>query len=292
MSAQLFEYCLLRSLDPQDLKLSLEYRGIENLFCAGQFNGSSGYEEAACQGLMAGINAALKIKGENPLVLGRDEAYIGVLIDDLVTKGTNEPYRIMTSRAEYRLLLRQDNADQRLTEKAYKIGLATEERYQRYLNKKEAVEKEKERLERKSLSPAELKDFLISHGTTEVEGRTSLMDLLKRPQISYEDLREIDDETRPELSYHEVTQLEVEIKYEGYIRKQLQQIERYKRLEDKKLDENLDYEAIDGLRIEAKQKLSQIKPLSIGQASRISGVSPADINVLMVYLEKKRRQGN
>ena len=279
-------------IDPQDLKLSLEYRGIENLFCAGQFNGSSGYEEAACQGLMAGINAALKIKGENPLVLGRDEAYIGVLIDDLVTKGTNEPYRIMTSRAEYRLLLRQDNADQRLTEKAYKIGLATEERYQRYLNKKEAVEKEKERLERKSLSPAELKDFLISHGTTEVEGRTSLMDLLKRPQISYEDLREIDDETRPGLSYHEVTQLEVEIKYEGYIRKQLQQIERYKRLEDKKLDENLDYEAIDGLRIEAKQKLSQIKPLSIGQASRISGVSPADINVLMVYLEKKRRQGN
>ncbi len=279
-------------IDPQDLKLSLEYRGIENLFCAGQFNGSSGYEEAACQGLMAGINAALKIKGENPLVLGRDEAYIGVLIDDLVTKGTNEPYRIMTSRAEYRLLLRQDNADQRLTEKAYEIGLATEERYQRYLNKKEAVEKEKERLERKSLSPAELKDFLISHGTTEVEGRTSLMDLLKRPQISYEDLREIDDETRPELSYHEVTQLEVEIKYEGYIRKQLQQIERYKRLEDKKLDENLDYEAIDGLRIEAKQKLSQIKPLSIGQASRISGVSPADINVLMVYLEKKRRQGN
>ena len=279
-------------IDPQDLKLSLEYRGIENLFCAGQFNGSSGYEEAACQGLMAGINAALKIKGEKPFVLGRDEAYIGVLIDDLVTKGTNEPYRIMTSRAEYRLLLRQDNADQRLTEKAYKIGLATEERYQRYLNKKEAVEKEKERLERKSLSPAELKDFLISHGTTEVEGRTSLMDLLKRPQISYEDLREIDDETRPELSYHEVTQLEVEIKYEGYIRKQLQQIERYKRLEDKKLDENLDYEAIDGLRIEAKQKLSQIKPLSIGQASRISGVSPADINVLMVYLGKKRRQGN
>ena len=279
-------------IDPQDLKLSLEYRGIENLFCAGQFNGSSGYEEAACQGLMAGINAALKIKGEKPFVLGRDEAYIGVLIDDLVTKGTNEPYRIMTSRAEYRLLLRQDNADQRLTEKAYKIGLATEERYQRYLNKKEAVEKEKERLERKSLTPAELKDFLISHGTTEVEGRTSLMDLLKRPQISYEDLREIDDETRPELSYHEVTQLEVEIKYEGYIRKQLQQIERYKRLEDKKLDENLDYEAIDGLRIEAKQKLSQIKPLSIGQASRISGVSPADINVLMIYLEKKRRQGN
>ena len=279
-------------IDPQDLKLSLEYRGIENLYCAGQFNGSSGYEEAACQGLMAGINAVQKIKGEEPFILGRDEAYIGVLIDDLVTKGTNEPYRIMTSRAEYRLLLRQDNADQRLTEKAYKVGLVTEERYQRYLDKKEAVRKEKERLAAKSLGPAELKDFLISRGTTEVEGRTSFLELLKRPQINYSDLKEIDDETRPELSYHEETQLEVEIKYEGYIKKQLQQIERYKKLEDRKLSEDLDYENIDGLRIEAKQKLSQVRPLSIGQASRISGVSPADINVLMVYLEKKRREKN
>ena len=279
-------------IDPQDLKLSLEYRGIENLYCAGQFNGSSGYEEAACQGLMAGINAVQKIKGEEPFILGRDEAYIGVLIDDLVTKGTNEPYRIMTSRAEYRLLLRQDNADQRLTEKAYKVGLVTEERYQRYLDKKEAVRKEKERLAAKSLGPAELNDFLISRGTTEVEGRTSFLELLKRPQINYSDLKEIDDETRPELSYHEETQLEVEIKYEGYIKKQLQQIERYKKLEDRKLSEDLDYENIDGLRIEAKQKLSQVRPLSIGQASRISGVSPADINVLMVYLEKKRREKN
>ena len=279
-------------IDPQDLKLSLEYRGIEGLFAAGQFNGSSGYEEAACQGLMAGINAVLKVKGEEPFVLGRDEAYIGVLIDDLVTKGTNEPYRIMTSRAEYRLLLRQDNADQRLTEKSYRLGLASEERYQRYLKKKEAVEEEKKRLANKTLGPAELKDFLLSHGTSEVEGRTSFMDLLKRPQISYEDLKEIDDETRPELSYHERTQLEVEIKYEGYITKQIQQIERYKRLEDRKLSEDLDYEAIDGLRIEARQKLCQVRPLSIGQASRISGVSPADINVLMVYLEKKRREKN
>ena len=277
-------------IDPQDLKLSLEYKGIENLYCAGQFNGSSGYEEAACQGLMAGINAALKIEGKDPFILGRDEAYIGVLIDDLVTKGTNEPYRIMTSRAEYRLLLRQDNADQRLTEKSYKIGLATEERYNRYLKKKEAVAKEKVRLQEKSLPADELKDFLISHGTTEVEGRTTFLDLLKRPQINYEDLAEIDDDTRPDLSYHEVTQLEVEIKYEGYIRKQLQLIERYKRLEDRKLDEDLDYDSIDGLRLEARQKLGQVRPLSMGQASRISGVSPADINVLMVYLEKKRRE--
>ncbi|MBQ2161167.1 MAG: tRNA uridine-5-carboxymethylaminomethyl(34) synthesis enzyme MnmG, partial [Firmicutes bacterium] len=259
-------------------------------FCAGQFNGSSGYEEAACQGLMAGINAVLKIKGENPFILGRDEAYIGVLIDDLVTKGTNEPYRIMTSRAEYRLLLRQDNADQRLTEKSYKLGLATKERYDRYLKKKEAVEAEMERLKNKSLGAADLKDFLLSRGTTEVEGRTTFMELLKRPQISYADLKEIDDETRPELSYHEITQLEVEIKYEGDIKKQLQQIERYKKLEEKRLDEDLDYESIDGLRLEARQKLSKIRPSSIGQASRISGVSPADINVLMVYLEKKRRE--
>ncbi|MBQ4468434.1 MAG: tRNA uridine-5-carboxymethylaminomethyl(34) synthesis enzyme MnmG [Firmicutes bacterium] len=277
-------------IDPLDLKPSLEYKGLEGLFCAGQFNGSSGYEEAACQGLMAGINAVLKIKGENPFILGRDEAYIGVLIDDLVTKGTNEPYRIMTSRAEYRLLLRQDNADQRLTEKSYKLGLATKERYDRYLKKKEAVEAEMERLKNKSLGAADLKDFLLSRGTTEVEGRTTFMELLKRPQISYADLKEIDDETRPELSYHEITQLEVEIKYEGYIKKQLQQIERYKKLEEKRLDEDLDYESIDGLRLEARQKLSKIRPSSIGQASRISGVSPADINVLMVYLEKKRRE--
>ena len=277
-------------IDPLDLKPSLEYKGLEGLFCAGQFNGSSGYEEAACQGLMAGINAVLKIKGQNPFILGRDEAYIGVLIDDLVTKGTNEPYRIMTSRAEYRLLLRQDNADQRLTEKSYKLGLATKERYDRYLKKKEAVEAEMERLKNKSLGASDLKDFLLSRGTTEVEGRTTFMELLKRPQISYANLKEIDDETRPELSYHEITQLEVEIKYEGYIKKQLQQIERYKKLEEKRLDEDLDYESIDGLRLEARQKLSKIRPSSIGQASRISGVSPADINVLMVYLEKKRRE--
>lgn len=276
-------------IDPQDLKLNLETRFIENLFCAGQFNGSSGYEEAAAQGLMAGINASLKISGKNPLILGRDEAYIGVLIDDLVTKGTNEPYRIMTSRAEYRLVLRQDNADLRLTDKGYAIGLASSERYQRYLTKKNNVAMEAERLRNKTLTPAEVNGFLEKHGTTIVSSRISMEEMLKRPQIQYEDLAEIDDETRPALSYHEITQLEVQIKYEGYIKKQIAQIERFKRLEDKKLSQDIDYSTIEGLRIEAYQKLNQIKPVSVGQASRISGVSPADINVLLVYLEKKRR---
>ena len=278
------------SIDPQELKSSLEYKGIENLFCAGQFNGSSGYEEAACQGLIAGINAALKIEGKDPFILGRDEAYIGVLIDDLVTKGTNEPYRIMTSRAEYRLLLRQDNADQRLTEKSYKIGLASEERYQRYLRKREKVAKEKERLMETSVKADVPNPFLISHESAEIEGRATLFDILKRPEISYRDLLEVDGGPEEKLSYHEITQLEVEIKYEGYIKKQLQQIERYKKLEGKRLSEDLDYYSIEGLRTEAKQKLDKIRPSSIGQASRISGVSPADINVLMVYLEKKRRE--
>ena len=276
-------------IDPQDLKLNLEYRTIENLFCAGQCNGSSGYEEAAAQGLMAGINAVLKISGKNPFILGRNEAYIGVLIDDLVTKGTNEPYRIMTSRAEYRLVLRQDNADLRLTEKSYSIGLATKERYQRYLKKKEDVDREMDRLENISVGPKEANEFLEAHGTAPIAGRVSLAELLKRPQITYEDLAEIDDTERPDLSYHEVIQLEVQIKYAGYIKKQMQQIERFKKLENKKLDESLDYTGIEGLRIEAVQKLNQMKPVSLGQASRISGVSPADINVLLIYLEKKRR---
>lgn len=278
-------------IDPQDLKLNLESRFIENLFCAGQFNGSSGYEEAAAQGLMAGINACLKISGKKPLVLGRNEAYIGVLIDDLVTKGTNEPYRIMTSRAEYRLVLRQDNADLRLTDKGYAVGLASEERYARYLKKKENVEREMKRLEEKTFLPSEVNDFLETMGTSAVSGRISMAELLKRPQITYESLKAIDDQTRPSLSYHEVTQLEVQIKYEGYINKQLAQIERFKKLEDKRLPQNMDYNLVEGLRIEACQKLKQIKPESVGQASRISGVSPADINVLLIYLEKKRRGG-
>ena len=278
-------------IDPQDLKLNLESRFIENLFCAGQFNGSSGYEEAAAQGLMAGINACLKISGKKPLVLGRNEAYIGVLIDDLVTKGTNEPYRIMTSRAEYRLVLRQDNADLRLTDKGYAVGLAGEERYARYLKKKENVEREMKRLEEKTFLPSEVNDFLETMGTSAVSGRISMAELLKRPQITYESLKAIDDQTRPSLSDHEVTQLEVQIKYEGYINKQLAQIERFKKLEDKRLPQDMNYNLVEGLRIEACQKLNQIKPESVGQASRISGVSPADINVLLIYLEKKRRGG-
>ena len=240
---------------------------------------------------MAGINAVLKISGREPLVLGRDEAYIGVLIDDLVTKGTNEPYRIMTSRAEYRLVLRQDNADQRLTDKGYEVGLATQERYDRYLAKKEAVAREAARLENKYVGPKEADEFLIAHGTTGLNSKVSMAELLRRPQLSYADLAEIDDETRPNLSSHEVTQLEVQIKYEGYIQKQMNQIDRFKKLENKKLQQNFDYNQIEGLRIEAAQKLNQIQPASVGQASRISGVSPADINVLLVYLEKQRRKG-
>ena len=278
-------------IDPLDIKLNLENRHIKNLFCAGQFNGSSGYEEAAAQGLMAGINASLLINGKEPFILDRSEAYIGVLIDDLVTKGTMEPYRIMTSRAEYRLILRQDNADLRLTERSYRIGLATQERFDKVISKKQSVEEERERLKNTKVTPAEINPLLEQWGTTKVEGSISLMELLKRPQISYAGLAAVDN-SRPELAQHIVDHLEVQIKYEGYIRKQLQQIEKFKRLEDKKLSENIDYSQIEGLRIEAKEKLEKFRPLSIGQASRISGVSPADINVLLIYLEKHRRRNN
>ena len=278
-------------IDPLDIKLNLENRHIKNLFCAGQFNGSSGYEEAAAQGLMAGINASLLINGKEPFILDRSEAYIGVLIDDLVTKGTMEPYRIMTSRAEYRLLLRQDNADLRLTERSYRIGLATQERFNKVISKKQSVEEERERLKNTKVTPAEINPLLEQWGTTKVEGSISLMELLKRPQVSYAGLAAVDN-SRPELAQHIVDHLEVQIKYEGYIKKQLQQIEKFKRLEDKKLSENIDYSQIEGLRIEAKEKLKKFRPLSIGQASRISGVSPADINVLLIYLEKHRRRNN
>ena len=278
-------------IDPLDIKLNLENRHIKNLFCAGQFNGSSGYEEAAAQGLMAGINASLLINGKEPFILDRSEAYIGVLIDDLVTKGTMEPYRIMTSRAEYRLLLRQDNADLRLTERSYRIGLAIQERFDKVISKKQSVEEERERLKNTKVTPAEINPLLEQWGTTKVEGSISLMELLKRPQVSYAGLAAVDN-SRPELAQHIVDHLEVQIKYEGYIKKQLQQIEKFKRLEDKKLSENIDYSQIEGLRIEAKEKLKKFRPLSIGQASRISGVSPADINVLLIYLEKHRRRNN
>ena len=275
-------------IDPLDLKVNLENRSIENLFCAGQFNGSSGYEEAAAQGLMAGINAVLKLNGENPFVLDRSEAYIGVLIDDLVTKGTNEPYRIMTSRAEYRLLLRQDNADLRLTEKSYRIGLASEERYQKMLRKKEMLARETERLQRQVVSPDAINPILERCGSTPVQGSVPLIDILRRPEVSYEDTAPADP-GRPPLSFHEAQALGVQIRYEGYIEKQLRQVERFRRLESKALDPDMDYLSIDGLRIEARQKLDQFRPLSVGQASRISGVSPADINVLLIHLERMRR---
>ena len=277
-------------IDPLELKSSLEYRHIRNLFCAGQFNGSSGYEEAAAQGLMAGINAVLAINGKEPFVLDRSEAYIGVLIDDLTTKGTNEPYRIMTSRAEYRLVLRQDNADLRLTEKGKSLGLVTEERYTRYCNKKESVEREIERLEGTYILAKQAGSLLEERGSSPIKERASLADLLRRPEISYESLLPLDPE-RPALSRHAREQIEVQIKYEGYIGKQMQQIQRFRKMEEKKLPQNMDYKLIEGLRIEAVQKLNQLQPSSLGQASRISGVSPADINVLLIHLEKERRKG-
>ena len=276
-------------IDPLDLKVNLENRHIENLFCAGQFNGSSGYEEAAAQGLMAGINAVCKIKEQMPFILDRSEAYIGVLIDDLVTKGTNEPYRIMTSRAEYRLLLRQDNADMRLTERGYAVGLVKKDRYERLLKKKEVVTAEIDRLKKKILQPDVVNPFLEEKGSTPIKSGISLLELLKRPEITYDDTAVIDD-VRPKLSAHQKTMMEVQIKYEGYIIKQQQQIEKFKKLEHKKLSSDLDYFSIEGLRIEARQKLDALRPVSVGQASRISGVSPADINVLLIWLEKMRRQ--
>lgn len=276
-------------IDPLDIKINLENRHIKMMFCAGQFNGSSGYEEAAAQGIMAGINAVLAINGKEPFVLDRSEAYIGVLIDDLVTKGTNEPYRIMTSRAEYRLVLRQDNADLRLTEKSYYLGLATKERFDRLQEKKKAVADELDRLANTKVKPDAINDYLTEWGTTPVDGSVTLLELLKRPQVDYEKLAAVDSE-RPHLSQHAIDNLEVQIKYEGYIKKQMAQIERFKRLEDKKLSPDFDYSEVDGLRNEAKEKLGRMKPLSLGQASRISGVSPADINVLLIHLEKNRRR--
>ena len=277
------------SVNPLTLKMNLESRKIENLFFAGQINGSSGYEEAAAQGLMAGINAVLKIEGKEPFIIDRSQGYIGVLIDDLVIKGTNEPYRIMTSRAEYRLILRQDNADIRLTELSYKLGLASKERYDKFMAKQEKIKDEIERLKNKEVYPGDVKEYLEEMNTSPLKNKISLFELLKRPELTYSSLERVDDEM-PNLAQHEITQLEVQIKYEGYIGKQLAQIERFKRLEKKQIPEGINYLEIDGLRIEARQKLDAIRPMSIGQASRISGVSPADINVLLIYLEKCRRE--
>lgn len=279
------------AIDATILKRNLEHKEIKNLFFAGQINGSSGYEEAAAQGLMAGINAVQNIKGKEPFILDRSEAYIGVLIDDLVTKKTNEPYRMMTSRAEYRLTLRQDNADLRLTKKGYELGLVTEERYQRTLKKEKAVNDELERLKNIKINPTqEINTILKELGTVPLKTQVSLYELIRRPELDYEKTAILDSE-RVDLPKEIKLQVEIQIKYEGYIKKQMMQIEQFKKLENKKLDQGLDYNQVKGLSNEARQKLNSIKPDSVGQASRISGVSPSDINVLLIYLEQMRRKG-
>lgn len=274
-------------LDPTQLKPTLELKSINGLFSCGQMNGSSGYEEAAAQGIVAGINAALKIKGEEPLILSRSDAYIGVLIDDLVTKGTLEPYRMMTSRSEYRLLLRQDNADLRLTEMGYKVGLVSEERYRSFLERKQAIDNEIKRIKNLQITnKREVNEFLFTLNSAELKKPTSLYELIKRPELDYYMVAPLDVE-RPEVRRDIQEQVNIMSKYEGYIQKQMEQVEQFKKFEKKMIPQDIQYDDVNGLRIEAKLKLNQIRPISIGQASRISGVSPADISVLLIYLEQK-----
>lgn len=271
-------------INPLQLKPSLEFKAVEGLFSGGQFNGSSGYEEAAAQGLIAGINAARKVLQKDPLILDRSEAYIGVLIDDLVTKETHEPYRMMTSRAEYRLLLRQDNADLRLSKKGYEIGLISEERYQKLLKKEEEINREMLRLEQVVVgAPKEVQELLEKLGSSPLNTAATMAELIRRPELDYELLEPI-DKTRQPLSEEVIEQVNINIKYDGYIRRQLQQIEQFKKLENRRIPEDIDYSSVPSLRIEARQKLEKFRPISIGQASRISGVSPADVSVLLVYL--------
>lgn len=274
-------------INPRQLKASLEFKAIRGLFSGGQFNGSSGYEEAAAQGLVAGINAALSVKGKEPMILDRSESYIGVLIDDLVTKENHEPYRMMTSRSEYRLLLRQDNADLRLTEKGYQAGLISEMRYQALLLKKKQIGEEIRRVDHENIGAnAMVQSFLEEHGSTPLKTGTTIGELIRRPELTYDMLAPIDG-NRPELSESVREQVNINIKYEGYIRRQLKQVEQFKKLEKKKIPEDINYDEIGSLRIEAVQKLKLYEPASIGQASRIAGVSPADISVLLIYLEKR-----
>lgn len=276
-------------INPLQLKHSLEMKAIEGFFSAGQMNGSSGYEEAAAQGLIAGMNAALKVEEREPMIIDRSEGYIGVLIDDLVTKGTKEPYRMMTSRAEYRLLLRQDNADLRLTEKGYKAGLVSEERYQKFVAKRQAIEDEMERLKHVYVgTSANVQEILERKGSTLLKSGMALAEILKRPEMAYEDFVDVDKD-RPELPAEVVEQVMIELRYEGYIKRQMQQVDQFKRLEKRLIPEDINYDEVSSLRLEAKQKLEQVKPVSIGQASRISGVSPADISMLLVYLEQRNR---